>query len=64
MHIRGFMLFALNLSGFVIFGGCNLNNFPISCAIAFRILPTGTARPAARHNQHATSGILTLREYT
>ena len=47
MHIRGFMLFALILSGFVIVGGCTSTTSPSADAIALRILPTGTARPAA-----------------
>jgi Raf kinase inhibitor-like YbhB/YbcL family protein len=59
MHIRGFMLFVLLLSGFVIFGGCT-STTPPSAAQS----PSGSSQPAqyGPQGQSATStGILTLR---
>lgn len=59
MHIRGFMLFALILSGFVIFGGCTSTTSPSAAQ-----LPSGSSQPALPGQQPAqsaaTSGTLIL----
>jgi len=59
MHIRGFMLFALILSGFVICGGCTSTTSPSA-----EQLPSGSSQPAQPGRQPAQSaapsGTLTL----